>query len=166
MVAMHQDPRDACAAIAAESYKLWLEHENRTDDITIIIVHIRDAQNSGPAGSDKENSSSTGAPIALHTVQSELPVFVPSELPVFVPSEASHLNGVAAAELRRPSSSSSPSERRLSCVAPSPTHPLLEASRPTQMDSGRTSQPVEARHPREGGNKLEQPLQLQRAISC
>uniref|UniRef100_A0A453AWL5 Uncharacterized protein n=1 Tax=Aegilops tauschii subsp. strangulata TaxID=200361 RepID=A0A453AWL5_AEGTS len=44
-VAMHQDPRDACAAIAAESYKLWLEHENRTDDITIIIVHIRDAQN-------------------------------------------------------------------------------------------------------------------------
>ncbi|XP_047068258.1 probable protein phosphatase 2C 65 isoform X2 [Lolium rigidum] len=45
MVAMHPDPRDACAAIAAESYKLWLEHENRTDDITIIIVHIRDAQN-------------------------------------------------------------------------------------------------------------------------
>jgi hypothetical protein len=46
-VAMHPDPRDACSAIAAESYKLWLEHENRTDDITIIIVHIRDAQNVG-----------------------------------------------------------------------------------------------------------------------
>uniref|UniRef100_A0A453AWQ3 protein-serine/threonine phosphatase n=1 Tax=Aegilops tauschii subsp. strangulata TaxID=200361 RepID=A0A453AWQ3_AEGTS len=157
MVAMHQDPRDACAAIAAESYKLWLEHENRTDDITIIIVHIRDAQNSGPAGSDKENSSSTGAPIALHTVQ--------PELPVFVPSEASHLNGVAAAELRRPSSSGSPSERRLSCVTPSPTHPLLEggkaleASRSTQIDIA-ISQPVEAWHPREGGNKLE------RAVSC
>ncbi|KQK14931.1 probable protein phosphatase 2C 65 isoform X1 [Brachypodium distachyon] len=45
MVAMHKDPRDACSAIAAESYKLWLEHENRTDDITIIIVHIRDAEN-------------------------------------------------------------------------------------------------------------------------
>ncbi|VAH43166.1 unnamed protein product [Triticum turgidum subsp. durum] len=175
LVAMHQDPRDACAAIAAESYKLWLEHENRTDDITIIIVHIRDAQNkfivfpkftqSGPAGSDKENSSSTGASIALHTVQPELPVFVPSELPVFVPSEASHLNGVAAAELRRPSSSGSPSERRLSCVAPSPTHPLLEdgkaleASRSTQIDIA-ISQPVEAWHPREGGNKLE------RAVSC
>lgn len=193
---MHQDPRDACAAIAAESYKLWLEHENRTDDITIIIVHIRDAQNvgaqivdyvgiiipqllvalqkfiifpkftqSGPAGSDKTNSSSTGAPIALHTVQSELPVFVPSELPVFVPSEASHLNGVAAAELRRPSSSGSPSERRLSCVAPSPTHPLLEggkaleASRSTKIDIA-ISQPVEAWHPSEGGNKLE------RAVSC
>ncbi|XP_008670614.1 probable protein phosphatase 2C 65 isoform X3 [Zea mays] len=44
-VAMYQDPRDACSAIAAESYKLWLEHENRTDDITIIIVHIRDMEN-------------------------------------------------------------------------------------------------------------------------
>jgi len=44
MVAMYQDPRDACSAIAAESYKLWLEHENRTDDITITIVHIRDSE--------------------------------------------------------------------------------------------------------------------------
>lgn len=46
-VAAYQDPRDACSAIAAESYKLWLEHENRTDDITIIIVHIRDMENVG-----------------------------------------------------------------------------------------------------------------------
>lgn len=37
----YEDPRDACAAIARESYKLWLEHESRTDDITIIIVHIK-----------------------------------------------------------------------------------------------------------------------------
>jgi hypothetical protein len=44
---MYQDPREACSAIAAESYKLWLEHENRTDDITIIIVHIRDSENVG-----------------------------------------------------------------------------------------------------------------------
>lgn len=42
MVASFKDPRDACAAIAAESYKIWLEHENRTDDITIIIVHVKD----------------------------------------------------------------------------------------------------------------------------
>ncbi|XP_077232252.1 putative protein phosphatase 2C 35 isoform X2 [Tasmannia lanceolata] len=45
MVFKYTDPRDACAAIAAESYKLWLEHENRTDDITIIIVHIKDLLN-------------------------------------------------------------------------------------------------------------------------
>lgn len=42
MVAKYADPRDACAAIAGESYKLWLEHENRTDDITIITVQIKD----------------------------------------------------------------------------------------------------------------------------
>ncbi|XP_020527029.1 probable protein phosphatase 2C 35 [Amborella trichopoda] len=40
MVAKYKDPRDACSAIVAESYKLWLEHENRTDDITVIIVHV------------------------------------------------------------------------------------------------------------------------------
>ncbi|KAF5736894.1 Phosphatase 2C family protein isoform 3 [Tripterygium wilfordii] len=47
MAARYTDPRDACAAIAGESYKLWLENENRTDDITIIIVQIKDLSNSG-----------------------------------------------------------------------------------------------------------------------
>ncbi|KAL6971399.1 hypothetical protein U1Q18_031076 [Sarracenia purpurea var. burkii] len=47
MVTRYTDPRDACSAIAGESYKLWLEHENRTDDITIIIVHIKQLFNSG-----------------------------------------------------------------------------------------------------------------------
>ncbi|XP_057546371.1 probable protein phosphatase 2C 35 [Amaranthus tricolor] len=41
MVSSYQDPRDACSAIVGESYKLWLTHENRTDDITIIIVHFK-----------------------------------------------------------------------------------------------------------------------------
>lgn len=39
-VAKFKDPRDACAAIVAESYRLWLQYETRTDDITVIIVHI------------------------------------------------------------------------------------------------------------------------------
>ncbi|CAA3022131.1 probable protein phosphatase 2C 35 isoform X1 [Olea europaea var. sylvestris] len=46
MVTKYADPRDACSTIAAESYKLWLEHENRTDDITIILVQIKDLTNS------------------------------------------------------------------------------------------------------------------------
>ncbi|XP_073053412.1 probable protein phosphatase 2C 35 [Primulina eburnea] len=41
MVNKYEDPKDACSAIARESYKLWLEHESRTDDITIIIVHLK-----------------------------------------------------------------------------------------------------------------------------
>ncbi|XP_061367947.1 probable protein phosphatase 2C 35 isoform X2 [Gastrolobium bilobum] len=45
MAASYTDPRDACAAIAGESHKLWLEHENRTDDITIIIVQIKGFSN-------------------------------------------------------------------------------------------------------------------------
>jgi hypothetical protein len=44
-VASNSDSRDACGSIAGESYKLWLDHENRTDDITIIIVHIKGFSN-------------------------------------------------------------------------------------------------------------------------
>lgn len=40
MVAKFKDPRDACAAIVAESYRLWLQYETRTDDITVIVVHV------------------------------------------------------------------------------------------------------------------------------
>ncbi|KAK9269484.1 hypothetical protein L1049_001259 [Liquidambar formosana] len=40
MVAKFKDPRDACAAIVAESYRLWLQFETRTDDITVIVVHV------------------------------------------------------------------------------------------------------------------------------
>ncbi|XP_025804595.1 probable protein phosphatase 2C 65 isoform X2 [Panicum hallii] len=154
MVAMYQDPRDACSAIAAESYKLWLEHENRTDDITIIIVHIRDSEISGPAGSDKVDYGSIGASIAAHTVQ--------SEIPVFVPPEASQLNRCAATEMQS-SSSGSPTERSLSCVAPSPMHPLLihgrisDASKP--MRSEQAASQVQPWHQVDGGTELEQPMQ-------
>ncbi|KAM7485169.1 hypothetical protein LguiA_001178 [Lonicera macranthoides] len=45
MVTKYTDPRDACSAIAGESYKLWLENESRTDDITFIIVHVKNLPN-------------------------------------------------------------------------------------------------------------------------
>jgi hypothetical protein len=47
-VAKHKDPRDACAAIVAESYRLWLQYETRTDDITIIVVHIDGLKDDAP----------------------------------------------------------------------------------------------------------------------
>ncbi|KAF3326149.1 putative protein phosphatase 2C 35 [Carex littledalei] len=47
MVSKFSDPREACAEIVSESYRLWLEHESRTDDITIIVVHIQDLSESG-----------------------------------------------------------------------------------------------------------------------
>ncbi|KAJ0770352.1 putative protein-serine/threonine phosphatase [Helianthus annuus] len=59
MVDRYMDPRSACAAVAAESYKLWLEHENRTDDITIIVVHVNGLLNqSGVTNGDEEGGSS------------------------------------------------------------------------------------------------------------
>ncbi|GMH23817.1 hypothetical protein Nepgr_025660 [Nepenthes gracilis] len=45
MVAKYKDPHDACAAIVAESYRLWLQYETRTDDITVIVVHINGLTN-------------------------------------------------------------------------------------------------------------------------
>ncbi|CAJ1941170.1 unnamed protein product [Sphenostylis stenocarpa] len=67
MAASYMDPRDACAAIAEKSYNLWLQLENRTDDITIIIVQIKGLSNSGTSGSDAISAgavmnSSSGTP--------------------------------------------------------------------------------------------------------
>ncbi|KAJ8766477.1 hypothetical protein K2173_022536 [Erythroxylum novogranatense] len=59
MVARYKDPRDACAVIAGDSYKLWLEHENRTDDITMIIVHIKDLCDSGPGAADRVSAGNS-----------------------------------------------------------------------------------------------------------
>jgi hypothetical protein len=39
-VGRYKNPKDACAAVVAEAYRLWLQYETRTDDITIIVVHI------------------------------------------------------------------------------------------------------------------------------
>ena len=39
-VGKYQDPRDACVAVVEEAYRIWLKYETRTDDITVIVVHI------------------------------------------------------------------------------------------------------------------------------
>jgi hypothetical protein len=90
----------------------------------------------------------------VHTIQSELPVFVPSEV--------SHPGRCAASELQS-SSSGSPTERNLSCVVPSPTHPLLvrgrisDVAKPMQGERD-AAHPAETWHQMEGGTELEQPL--------
>lgn len=40
MIHTVQEPLDACRAVAAESYRLWLQHEERSDDITVIVIQI------------------------------------------------------------------------------------------------------------------------------
>jgi hypothetical protein len=39
-VALYQDPKQACLAVVKEAQRLWLKYETRTDDITIIVVHV------------------------------------------------------------------------------------------------------------------------------
>lgn len=46
MIAQRSDPLDACRAIVAQSYELWLQYEVRTDDITIIAIYIQSGQDS------------------------------------------------------------------------------------------------------------------------
>lgn len=40
MVALYQDPKQACLAVVKEAQRLWLKYETRTDDISIIVVHV------------------------------------------------------------------------------------------------------------------------------
>lgn len=40
MILKFEDPLEACRAIVAESYRLWLQYEVRTDDITMILAFI------------------------------------------------------------------------------------------------------------------------------
>ena len=38
--AKFQDPLEACRAVVAEAYELWLQYEHRTDDITILCIFL------------------------------------------------------------------------------------------------------------------------------
>ena len=76
MVAKHTDPLDAALEVCAHSYRLWMEKEGRSDDITITILHLRPAAATpateaagakagfpqGPAISQQALSKGDGAP--------------------------------------------------------------------------------------------------------
>eukprot|EP00968_Pinguiococcus_pyrenoidosus_P010566 scaffold840_cov265-Pinguiococcus_pyrenoidosus.AAC.10 len=46
MVVKMRDPLKACHGVVNEAYHLWLQFEIRTDDITIICIHLRDLDTS------------------------------------------------------------------------------------------------------------------------
>lgn len=39
-VSKFDDPHEACLSVVAESYRLWLQYETRTDDITMIMLQF------------------------------------------------------------------------------------------------------------------------------
>ncbi|XWS39092.1 hypothetical protein CRYUN_Cryun18bG0020500 [Craigia yunnanensis] len=120
MAAAYTDPRDACAAIAAESYGLWLEHENRTDDITIIIVQIKGLSNSGVGATD---SGVDYRPVIMRSVKGSLDVFSVSVSETYG-SVRSDLSDVQQSYQHSVSMN-----RSAAIIVPSPMH-----QRPSQWD--------------------------------
>ena len=39
-VSKYDDPQEAAIAVVVEAYRLWLQYEIRTDDITIIVARV------------------------------------------------------------------------------------------------------------------------------
>lgn len=59
MILKFKDPLEACRAVVAEAYRLWLQYEVRTDDITMIIIFLDfdEAENRKTAGIESMRSS-------------------------------------------------------------------------------------------------------------
>lgn len=55
MLGRFTDPLAACKAVATASYNMWLEYEERTDDITIIAIYLDDIINGSPRPKSQES---------------------------------------------------------------------------------------------------------------
>ncbi len=47
----YKDPQQAAIALVVEAYRLWLQYETRTDDITAVVIHIKDIEPNGDVAS-------------------------------------------------------------------------------------------------------------------
>ena len=45
-VSKFDDPQEAAIAVVVEAYRLWLQYEVRTDDITVIIARVEGLKDS------------------------------------------------------------------------------------------------------------------------
>lgn len=69
IVKQFEDQHDACTAVVQEAYRLWLQFEIRTDDISIVIISFTGLQNQRSEDNQlrMERHSSTGAPRPLRS---------------------------------------------------------------------------------------------------
>ena len=69
MVSAYKSPLKACKAVVNEAYKLWLQYDVRTDDITMIAIYLEDMgklQEAHDAEKEKlKEQSVTAASVAL-----------------------------------------------------------------------------------------------------
>ena len=64
MISKYQNPIEAARHVVAEAYRLWLTFDERTDDITIIIVYFSDIKDNQKEDSALNNSP--GRPKSLY----------------------------------------------------------------------------------------------------
>ncbi|PKA60894.1 putative protein phosphatase 2C 35 [Apostasia shenzhenica] len=100
MVARFKDPRDACATVSAESYKMWLAHESRTDDITVLVVQIKFLSNPPSVASSETTEMIMKTSVYSEKARAERYI-----------SYGTEVHDVAV-------------ERSSACVAPSPVQPM------------------------------------------
>jgi hypothetical protein len=74
------DPLEACRAVVAEAYELWLQYELRTDDITIICIFIQNVKTDNrrvslgavsAAGSEQAVPGAPSSPIKHQAIEEE-----------------------------------------------------------------------------------------------
>ncbi|KAJ9512342.1 hypothetical protein QJQ45_012886 [Haematococcus lacustris] len=103
MVSKFDDPQEAALSVVAESYRLWLQHETRTDDITMVVVHLHGLETAAP----KFNLPTPMGPLMDYsmrplqhaatngmTAMTRLPAIDPSMLSLTVSSKFSALSRV------------------------------------------------------------------------
>lgn len=59
------DPLEACRAVVAEAYELWLQYELRTDDITIICIFVDEVKGGSRRALMDESEGAVGIPAPM-----------------------------------------------------------------------------------------------------
>lgn len=80
MVAKFTDPIEAAKQVLAESYRLWLTFDERTDDITMIIIYFDDFKQSSAISSSGQLLST--APVSLLKRNPSFPTLLQENKPV------------------------------------------------------------------------------------
>jgi serine/threonine protein phosphatase PrpC len=79
MLLKFDDPLDGCRAVVAESYRLWLQYDTRTDDITIICAFVEADPASAPPPPDEGGGGGGGGGAAEGGGGDDDEPFVPEE---------------------------------------------------------------------------------------
>lgn len=76
MIMKFDEPLDACRAVVAEAYRLWLQYEVRTDDITMIVAFIEEdtaatdeGRRSAQRTSSKRDNSASNLTLGFDVVE-------------------------------------------------------------------------------------------------